>query len=60
MEESQYEEIMKRLDKIEKLLEPLATETGYMKKITSNLIGNMVWEWAYHLTRGSGLHPPEL
>lgn len=58
MEESQYEEIIKRLERIEELLNPLAEDTSYKKKITSQILGNIIWEWLYFGTSGSGLHPP--
>lgn len=58
MDESQYSEIISRLDRIEKLLNPLAEDTSYKKKILSAVLGNLIWEWLYFGTSGSGLHPP--
>lgn len=59
MDENQYNEILARLERIENLLNPLAEDTSYQKKIISNLIGNLIWEWLYFGTSGSGLHPPK-
>ena len=59
MEESQYNEIIKRLERIENYLKPLQEDTSYGKKIMANVIGNIVWEWLFFGTRGLGIHPPE-
>lgn len=58
-EEDKYEEIIKRLERIENLLKPLEEDTSYSKKIISNIIGNIVWEWLAFGTRDLGIHPPE-
>ena len=49
------DEILKRLERMEKLLEE---DTNYGKKIIANIIGNVIWEWLAFGTRGTGLHPP--
>lgn len=62
MEESQYNEIIKRLERIENLLKPLEEDTSFKKKILSNVIGNLVWEWIYYGSNTLGLgdiHPPK-
>lgn len=58
MEESQYDEIIKRLERIENLLKPLEEDTSYGKKILANILGNVIWEWLAFGTRDTGLHPP--
>lgn len=58
MSEDQWTEIIKRLDRIENYLKPLEEDTSYGKKILSNLLGNLIWEWVNYGTRGSGIHPP--
>ena len=58
MEESQYDEIIKRLERIENLLKPLEEDTSYGKKILANILGNVIWEWLAFVTRDTGLHPP--
>ena len=58
MEESQYDEIIKRLERIENLLKPLEEDTSYGKKILANILGNVIWEWLACGTRDTGLHPP--
>lgn len=58
MEDSQYTEIIKRLERIENLLKPLEEDTSYGKKIFANILGNVIWEWISFGTKGTGLHPP--
>ena len=58
MEESQYDEIIKRLERIENLLKPLEEDTSYGKKILANILGNVIWELLAFGTRDTGLHPP--
>ena len=58
MEESRYDEIIKRLERIENLLKPLEEDTSYGKKILANILGNVIWEWLAFGTRDTGLHPP--
>ena len=58
MEESQYDEIIKRLERIENLLKPLEEDTSYGKKILANILGNVIWERLAFGTRDTGLHPP--
>lgn len=58
MEDSQYTEIIKRLERIENLLKPLEEDTSYEKKIFANILGNVIWEWISFGTKGTGLHPP--
>ena len=59
MEEPQYEEIIKRLERIENLLKPLEEDTSYGKKILANILGNVIWEWLAFGTKNTGLHPPQ-
>lgn len=59
MDEERYKEIIERLTRIEDLLNPLAEDTSYKKKILSQIFGNIIWEWLYFGTSGSGLHPPK-
>lgn len=58
-DEEKYKEIISRLDRIENLLNPLAEDTSYRKKILANILGNLIWEWLYFGTSDSGLHPPK-
>ena len=60
MDESQYNEIIKRLERIENFLKPLEEDTSYEKKILSNLMGNLIWEWLSFGTRNTIIHPPKL
>lgn len=60
MDENQYSEIINRLERIENLLNPLAEDTSYRKKILSNILGNLIWEWLYFGTSNSGFHPPKI
>ena len=60
MNESQYDEIIKRLTRIENLLKPLEEDTSYEKKILSNILGNLIWEWLSFGTDGTIIHPPKL
>ena len=60
MEEEQYQEILKRLSRIEEMVEPLREETGYLRKISANFLGSWLWEWSHYFTRNTGIHPPQL
>lgn len=60
MDESQYNEIINRLERIENFLKPLEEDTSYHKKIFSNLLGNLIWEWLSYGTKDSIIHPPKL
>ena len=59
MDEIQYNEIISRLTRIENFLKPLEEDTSYKKKIISQILGNIVWEWLYFGTSGTGFHPPK-
>ena len=58
MEDPQYNEIIKRLERIENLLKPLEEDTSYGKKILANILGNVILEWLAFGTKDTGLHPP--
>ena len=53
------EELKQRLDRIEKSLQEIKDSMTFGNKITSNIIGNMVWEWLFFGTKGCGIHPPQ-
>ena len=56
----EYDEIIKRLERIENLLKPLEEDTSYGKKILANILGNVIWEWLSYGTKDSIIHPPKL
>ena len=56
----EYDEIIKRLERIENLLKPLEEDTSYGKKILANIMGNLIWEWLSYGTKDSIIHPPKL